>query len=108
MKKEEIIGTLKAHYSRDVRKQLVKSILENEKSGDQIAIDQQYKIINQIFSYVLQQSGWRMGQSSQEWDSKPLEIMVEAFPQIKTTLWYNEQNISATKKVTVLVGKEET
>jgi len=108
MNKEEIIETLKASYSRDVRKQLIKSILENEKSEDQIAIEQQYKIINQIFSYVLQQSGWKMGQSSREWDSKPLDIMVEAFPQIETTLWYNEQNISATKKVNVVVEKEET
>lgn len=108
MNKDEIIETIKAHYSRDVRKQLIKSILENEKSENQEAIDQQYKIINQIFSYVLQQSGWKMGQSSQEWDTQPLDIMVETFPQIKTTLWYNEQNISATKKVNVVVEKEET
>lgn len=94
MNKEAIIKTLKASYSRDVRKQLVKSMLVHEKSKDQVAIDQQYKIMNQIFSYVLQQSGWKMGQSSKEWNTQPLDIMVEAFPQIKTTLWYNEQNIS--------------
>lgn len=106
MNKEAIIETLKVSYSDDVRQQLVKSILENEKSKNQEAIEQQYKIMNQIFSYVLQQSGWKMGQSSKEWNSQPLEIMVEAFPRIKKTHWYKEQKISATKKVNVVVEKK--
>lgn len=105
MTKEIIIETIKSSYSLDVRKELVKTILINEKSEDPLVIEQRYKIINQIFSYVLQQSAWKMQQNSQEWDTKPLEIMVEVFPQIKTTLWYNEQNISATKKVDVVVDK---
>ena len=106
MNQETIIETLKAHYSQDVRKQLIKSILIHEKYEDQEATEQQYKIINQIFSYVLEQSGWRMGENSKEWDSRPLEIMEEVFPQIETTLWYNDQNILATKKVEIVVGKE--
>lgn len=107
MNKEQIIETLKTHYPRDVRKQLIKSTIEIEKSENQEAIEKQYKIINQIFSYVLHESGWKMGQSSKEWNNKPLEIMVEAFPQIKTTLWYNEQTLSTTTKVDVVVGEDK-
>ena len=106
MNKEEIIETIKASYSREVRKGLVRSILEKEKKDDEFAIKQQYKIINQIFSYVLQQSGWRMGENSGSWDSTPLGIMTDIFPKLSTTKWYEEQNLTTTQNVEVEVREK--
>lgn len=106
MNKEEITETIKASYSREVRKGLVRSILEKEKKDDEFAIKQQYKIINQIFSYVLQQSGWRMGENSGSWDSSPLGIMTDIFPKLSTTKWYEEQNLTTTQNVEVEVREK--
>ena len=106
MNKEEITETIKASYSREVRKGLVRSILEKEKKDDEFAIKQQYKIINQIFSYVLQQSGWRMGENSGSWDSTPLGIMTDIFPKLSTTKWYEEQNLTTTQNVEVEVREK--
>lgn len=103
MKKTEIIETLKAHYDRDIRKKLVKSILQNEKQEEETA----YKIINQIFSYVLKELNWNMSENAKEWDNTPLEIMEEAFPQIESTKWYKEQHITATKEINVLREDEK-
>ena len=41
----EIIETLKIHYNRDLRKQVVKTILKNEKETDR----PDYQVIDQIF-----------------------------------------------------------
>jgi len=91
MMKEEISNILKEHYSRDIRKQLVKSILEQEKSMTELDKVAVYKTINQIFSFVLQQAGWEMGNNSSEWNVMPLEIMDETFPKLSSTKWYAEQ-----------------
>jgi len=101
MNKEEIIETLKLSYSRDVRKGLVKTILEQEKKDDEFATLEQYKLINQIFSYVLQQSGWRMGENSTNWDASPLTIMTEVFPKLSSTQWYKEQNLQTSGNVNI-------
>jgi len=97
MTKQEITETLKNSYNRDIRKQLVKTILKEEKEN---ALPN-YKLINQIFSYVLSELGWDMAKSTKEWDSTPLDIMEESFPKIKTTLWYKEQIVTAKQAIDV-------
>jgi len=97
MKKQEIIKTLKNSYSREIRKKLVKSILADEKEN---AIPN-YKVMNQIFSYVLGQLGWTMAQSASDWDKTPLDIMEETFPSIEKTNWYKEQLLTAKRNIDV-------
>ena len=103
MNRETLIETLKTHYPREVRKQLIKTILQHERDDNRLELTAQYKIINQIFSYVLHESGWRMGENSQAWDSKPLEVMSSVFPQIEDTEWYREQNIQTTQNVNIVM-----
>lgn len=105
MQKEEIITTLKMQYSRDLRKQLVKTILNNEKDQDNEAVKQQYNLMNQIFSYVLKECNWSMSQNSENWDNSPLDIMVEVFPKLETTQWYKEQDIDIKKNIDVVIGQ---
>jgi len=95
MKKNEIIETLKNSYPRDMRKQVVKTLLSEEKSTE----IPNYKIINQIFSYVLSELGWNMAKNTQEWDNTPLCIMEESFPKIEKTKWYKEQILTAKKSI---------
>ena len=101
MKKNEIIDELKAQYPKDLRKQLVKTILSNEKEQDKAAIEQRYKLMNQIFSYVLKECNWSMSKNSENWDNTPLEIMVKVFPRLDTTQWYAEQDISVKKNIDI-------
>jgi len=91
---EDIINTIKATYSREVRKNLIKAIIQSEKSKDSQMMDKQYKIINQIFSYVIKESNWKISQNSNTLDTKPLEIMLEVFPKLSSTKWYEGQNIN--------------
>ncbi|MEA2029494.1 MAG: hypothetical protein U9N49_11035 [Campylobacterota bacterium] len=104
MNQEAIIEFLKASYPRDVRKGLVKSILSVEKSDDKDAMQQQYNLINQIFSYVLKECNWSMPSSSTELDSRPLEIMKEAFPKLDSTKWYQEQALMAKQTIELHSG----
>lgn len=92
MDAEAVIETLKGQYPREVRKQLVKAILESEKSGDKLSLEKQSHILNQIFSYVIKECQWNMPSNSKEWDNKPLEIMAETFPKLTTTKWYKDQS----------------
>ena len=98
MKKQEIINTLRAQYTRDIRKQLVKSLLEAEKNKE---IEQTYELMNQIFSYVLAQSGWTMVENTTSWDGSPLEIMADIFPKIETSQWYKEQELQVKQTIDV-------
>ena len=107
MKKNEIIETLKSQYNRDLRKQLVKSLLDAEKSEDSFYILKQYKLINQIFSYVLSELGWTMAKNADNWDSTPLDVMSEVFPKIKTSKWYKEQHISVDENIDVVMESSE-
>ena len=107
MNKIGLIDTLKAQYNRDLRKQLVKSLLDAEKSKDSSVITKQYKLINQIFSYVLSELGWTMAENTENWDSTPLDVMTEVFPKIKTSEWYKEQHISVDKNIDVDMGDLE-
>ena len=95
MKKETIIQTLKDNYNRDLRKQVVKTILVNEKQSE----TPDYKIINQIFSYVLKELNWKMAENTKEWDNTPLDIMEETFPKLESTKWYEEQILTAKKMI---------
>jgi len=104
MNKQEIIDTLKAQYSKDLRKQLVQSLRDAEQNGD---TTQQYKLMNQIFSCVLAQLGWTMASNVKEWDDRPLEVMQEVFPKINKTKWYKEQKLLAEKSIDVQMGEIE-
>ena len=95
MKKETIIQTLKDNYNKDLRKQVVKTILVNEKQSE----TPDYKIINQIFSYVLKELNWKMAENTKEWDNTPLDIMEETFPKLESTKWYEEQILTAKKMI---------
>ena len=89
----EIIETLKENYNRDLRKQVVKTILSSEKESDK----PDYRIINQIFSYVLKELNWDLANNTEEWDNTPLDIMEETFPKLESTKWYEEQILTAKK-----------
>ena len=91
---EEIITTLKENYNRDLRKQVVRSILQSEKNNDQEGSESSYKVINQIFTYVISELKWRISDNSNSWDDTPLKIMSEVFPKIETTKWFAEQQLS--------------
>jgi len=97
MKKTDIIETLKNNYSRDIRKKLIKTLLAEETETQTPS----HKIINQIFSYVLNELGWDIAKNTEEWDTTPLEIMKETFPQIEKTHWYEEQILTAKKSIDV-------
>jgi hypothetical protein len=103
MKKTEIVETLKENYNRDLRKQVVKTLLNDEKETG----EPNYQLINQIFSYVLKELGWSMAENTKEWDNTPLDIMQEAFAKIESTKWYDEQILTAKKMIDVL-RKDET
>ena len=91
MKNEEIIQTLKDNYNRDTRKQLVKSMIKHEKDKNQEALDSTYNIVNQIFSYVISELGWTFAPDSNSWNDSPLKIMLEVFPNIDKTEWFDER-----------------
>jgi hypothetical protein len=97
MKNTEIIENLKAHYSRDTRKQLIESMQHDEKDNK----IPNYKTINQIFSYVLSELNWDMAESAQKWDASPLDIMEESFPHIGKTKWFKEQLLVTKKDIDV-------
>jgi len=92
-KKQEIIQQLKDTYNRDLRKQIVKTILANETVNH----SPDYKIINQIFSYVLKELNWKLVDNTENWDNTPLEIMKDSFPKITNTTWFQEQKLTARK-----------
>ena len=95
MEKTQIIETLKDNYNRDLRKQVVKTIISNEKESK----NPDYKIINQIFSYVLKELGWDLAKNTKNWDNTPLDIMEETFPKIESTKWFEEQILTAKKMI---------
>ena len=97
---QTIVDKLKEHYTRDLRKQVVKSILQNEKNKDQIALDSSYKVINQIFSYIISELNWNITDTS-SWDDTPLQIIKEAFPKIETTKWFKNQQLHVTKPINI-------
>jgi len=103
MKTTEIIEILKTNYNRNLRKQVVKTILKNEKETN----NPDYKIIDQVFIYVQKELGWKLPENSQEWDYTPLDIMKEAFPHIESTKWYAIQ-IYAAKNALDGIRKNET
>jgi hypothetical protein len=107
MNKDEVIEFLKSQYPRDVRKQLIKSILDSEKDGNKDSLDTQYMILSQIFSYVLKELNWSMPKNSTELDSIPLEVMIEVFPKIDKTKWFSEQLLMTKSSVNLVMGEDK-
>ena len=96
---QKIIDALKESYTKTLRKEVVKNILLHEKNNDKEAQESSYKIMNQIFSYVISELGWSMSQNTNSWDDTPLKIISEAFPKIEKTKWYKDQQLVVTKPV---------
>lgn len=103
MEKTEIIQTLKDNYNRDLRKKVVKTILAQEKEKDK-KDKPDYKIINQIFSYVLKELDWKIPEKMEEWDYTPLNIMEETFPKLESTKWFEVQILTAKKMLEEMRG----
>jgi hypothetical protein len=82
---------------------LIKTLLEQEKTMKEFDKANVYQTINQIFSFVLQESGWKMGANSNAWDVMPLEVMSEAFPKISSTKWYAEQTLMTQQNIEVKI-----
>lgn len=101
MTNNEIVKILKDTYPRDIRKQLVKTIIEDEKLNTNYDKKEQYLIINQIFSYVLKELNWTLSSSSSTWDDNPLKIMKDVFPNVENTKWYKEQEILISKDISI-------
>ena len=106
MEKEKILEDIRAHYPRDLRKQLIKTILMQEKEKNIAALKESYGLIDQIFSYVLKACDWSMADNSKEWDHTPLEIMDEAFPKLSETKWYKDQLLFAKHAIDVVGEKQ--
>ena len=100
MTPEEIIELLKKQYPRELRKQLIKTILIDEKDSNE-EDTKAMKMINQIFSFVLSQMSWKMADNSTKWDSTPLHVMSEVFPKIETTKWHKQRELQIDKSIDV-------
>jgi len=96
---QHIVDTLKAQYSRDLRKQIVKSIIKSEKNDDKLTKKSSYKIINQIFSYIISELNWSIANSTSNWDDTPHKLLCEVFPKIETTQWFKNQKIDVSKAI---------
>jgi hypothetical protein len=107
MDQETLIETLKQHYPRDTRKQLIKSIIKSEKDDDKDVLQKQYNIFNQIFSYVLKECNWNMPANSGKLDNKPLEVMTKVFPKLETTKWYGQQELISKQNINLVMGGEK-
>lgn len=103
MERQEIIDTFKSHYTRDLRKQLVKTLLKNEKETKK----PDYKMINQMFLFVQKELHWKIPENPSAWDYTPLEIMEDIFPNIESTKWYELQVSTAKKMIDALEKSKE-
>lgn len=95
---EQIINTLKETYKRDIRKQIVKSLIIHEKNDDKEALKSSHNILNQIFTYIISELRWKISPSSGSWDDTPLKIIAEVFPKLETTQWFKDQHINIKAK----------
>ncbi|MCF6330443.1 MAG: hypothetical protein L3I99_02695 [Sulfurimonas sp.] len=98
---QKIIDVIKKQYTRDLRKQVVKTILKSEKNCDKNELEDSYKTINQIFSYVINELSWSISENNDTWDDAPLKILREVFPKLETTKWFKKQQLSVTKSINV-------
>lgn len=99
MTEKEIVDTIKSKYTRDLRKQMVKAIIKNEKNDDKEALESSYNIVNQIFSYIMGELKWNISDNTTNWDDTPLRIMSETFPNLDTTNWFKELQLNVTKSI---------
>ena len=96
---QNIVDKLKESYSRKLRKEIVNNILKYENNNDKQAQESSYKILNQIFSYIISELGWNISKSTSSWDDAPLKIVCEVFPKIEKTKWYEMQHINVKKPI---------
>ena len=96
---QNIVDTLKESYTRALRKEVVKNILKYEKNDDKKALESSYKVINQIFTYIISELGWSMSKNTEGWDDTPLKIIGEVFPKIESTKWFKDQQLHVTKDI---------
>lgn len=101
MTHQEIIDAIKAQYNRDLRKQLVKNLIEHEKNNNREGMKPGYQIMNQIFSYVLGELGWKLADNALTWDESPLQILEQAFPHIEETKWFQGLQLNLRKSIEV-------
>ncbi len=102
MIEDEIVTLLKEQYDRELRKQLVKTLLEDEKSGDTQSASA--KILDQIFSYILKSLQWNIVHNTNEWSTLPLEILKKVFPKIEKTQWFNEKQLHTNQDIDLMLG----
>jgi len=95
MQNQIIIDALKSQYNRDLRKQIVKNVLLHEKNSDSESIKSSYKILDQLFSYVISELNWSIADNSTKWDDAPLKIMSQVFPKIENTKWFSDKQLTA-------------
>ena len=96
---QNIVNTLKESYTRGIRKEVVRNILKYENNNDKKALESSYKVINQIFTYIISELGWSMSQNTNAWDDTPLKIISEVFPKIETIKWFKDQQLNVTKAI---------
>ena len=102
MDKEKLLEDIRAHYPRDLRKQLIKTILIQEKEKNIAALKESYGLIDQIFSYVLKECDWSMADNSEAWDN----TMDKAFPKLSETKWHKDQLLFAKHAISVVGEKQ--
>ena len=95
--KENILNEIKASYSKTLRKEVVRNVLQHERNNDTEAIASSYETLNQIFSYIISQLNWEIPQNPSQLDDAPLKIIAEAFPKIDKTKWFKEQLLQIKK-----------
>ncbi|MDD3592672.1 MAG: hypothetical protein PHO65_08525 [Sulfurovum sp.] len=106
MTHEEIIESIKSQYNKDLRKQLVESLLEYEQKQDPAALRYGYQIMNQIYSYILNKLGWASADNASKWDNSPLDIMSTVFPKLEDTQWFIQQQLHLNKSIALKIAKE--
>jgi hypothetical protein len=90
-RKDAIIDAIKTQYDGNLRKNLVRALLDAEKTEDAEALKRTYTLMNRIFSYVLKELEWTIASSSEDWDDTPLHILESCFPGIEKSKWYKIQ-----------------
>ena len=80
----------------EIRKQVVKTVLRDEKANDKEALKSSYNILNKIFAYIISELNWTISQNSATWDDTPLKIISEVFPKLESTQWFKDQQLSIT------------
>lgn len=98
MMKENVLKDIKASYSKTLRKEVVRNVLQHETNDDKEAIESSYNLLEQIFSYVIDKLEWKLSHNAGNWDDAPLRIIKEAFPKVDKTKWFKEKQLQIKKR----------